>query len=58
MMRKAEPVSRLPFTPATTKLGTGEVNIALSLAEAELSKLGISPTHTRTTGSRPERAAR
>jgi hypothetical protein len=29
------------FTPATTKLGTGEVNIALSLAKAELSKLGI-----------------
>ena len=29
------------FTPATTKLGYGEVNIALSLAQASLVKLGI-----------------
>lgn len=29
------------FTPATGKLGNGEVNIALSLAKAELLKLGI-----------------
>lgn len=29
------------FTPTTTKLGTGEVNIALSLAKAALAKQGI-----------------
>lgn len=29
------------FTPATSKLGYGNVNIALSLAQAELNKLGI-----------------
>ena len=29
------------FTPTTTKLGTGEVNIALSLAKAALTKQGI-----------------
>ena len=29
------------FTPATSKLGYGNVNIALSLAQAELTKLGI-----------------
>ena len=29
------------FTPATGKLGNGEINIALSLAKAELQKLGI-----------------
>lgn len=29
------------FTPATPKLGVGEVNIALSLAKASLSQLGI-----------------
>jgi uncharacterized membrane protein YgcG len=30
------------FTPATSKLGTGEVNLALSLAKATLAKQGIS----------------
>ena len=29
------------FTPATSKLGYGNINIALSLAQAELTKLGI-----------------
>lgn len=33
--------SSTTFTPATSKLGYGNVNIALALAQAELTKLGI-----------------
>lgn len=35
------PAVQTPFTPATGKLGFGNVNIALSLAQAELTKAGI-----------------
>lgn len=36
------PEASTTFTPATSKLGLGEVNVALSLAKAELTKAGIS----------------